>query len=178
MKLTDSRRLTGPNLLLEGAGAVLEVELDGENAEQLVKAWQTRARTVLEAVGWSDSTLLLQWFLYTWGREAEVDLRPGGVYRVAGVTPNGTEVEASGVFEDVDLPHRVSLSFTWSGSPDDPHSLIPEVWSTTITFEAAPSDGGARVTFRHAGLASKGSRDDHASAWRACLLQLVRISGE
>ena len=57
MKLTDSRRLTGPNLLLEGAGAVLEVELDGENAEQLVKAWQTQARTVLEAVGWSDSTL-------------------------------------------------------------------------------------------------------------------------
>ena len=57
MKLTDSRRLTGPNLLLDGAGAVVEVELEDENAEQLINAWQIQARLVLEAVGWSDSML-------------------------------------------------------------------------------------------------------------------------
>jgi UDP-N-acetylmuramyl tripeptide synthase len=57
MKLTDSRRLTGPNLLLSGAGAVVEVELDGEDVARLVASWQTHARKILEAVGWPQAEL-------------------------------------------------------------------------------------------------------------------------
>ena len=57
LKLADSRRLTGPNLLLDGPGAVVEVELEGENPDTLIEAWQTQARSILEAVGWSQSQL-------------------------------------------------------------------------------------------------------------------------
>jgi len=57
VKLVDSRRLTGPNLLLDGPGAVIEVELEGEDREHLIEAWQTQSRRILEAVGWSQSLL-------------------------------------------------------------------------------------------------------------------------
>ncbi len=57
MKLVDSRRLTGPNLLLQGPGAVLEVELEGAEPDSLIEAWRTQAATILEAVGWGGAEL-------------------------------------------------------------------------------------------------------------------------
>jgi hypothetical protein len=57
MKLADSRRLTGPNLLLAGPGAVIDIELEGEDPERLVEAWQLQARRILAEVGWPDSEL-------------------------------------------------------------------------------------------------------------------------
>lgn len=54
MKLLDSRRLTGPNLLLDRAGAVVEVSLEPAEAERAVAAWQEQARRVLAAVGWGE----------------------------------------------------------------------------------------------------------------------------
>ena len=53
MQLLDSRRLTGPNLLLDRPGAVIEVSLSPEKAERAVAAWQAQARRVLDAVGWT-----------------------------------------------------------------------------------------------------------------------------
>ncbi|HEX4966074.1 MAG TPA: Mur ligase family protein [Thermoanaerobaculia bacterium] len=52
MKLLDSRRLTGPNLLLDRAGAVLEVSLAPEEAEKAVAAWRESVRRILASVGW------------------------------------------------------------------------------------------------------------------------------
>lgn len=57
MKLTDSRRLTGPNLLLDGAGAVLEVELEGQDPGPLIDAWLSRATQILKEVHWGEATL-------------------------------------------------------------------------------------------------------------------------
>jgi UDP-N-acetylmuramyl tripeptide synthase len=52
--LTDSRRLTGPNLLWERPGAVIDVLAPAERADEAVAAWQDAARRVLVAVGWPD----------------------------------------------------------------------------------------------------------------------------
>jgi UDP-N-acetylmuramyl tripeptide synthase len=57
MKLADSRRLTGPNLLFGGPGAVIELELEGEDPNKLIEAWKTRATQILAAVGWPESQL-------------------------------------------------------------------------------------------------------------------------
>ena len=63
----DSRRLTGPNLLSEKPGAVLDVRAApgrGESAasmprqiEAAVAAWRTEARRILVAVGWAHEEL-------------------------------------------------------------------------------------------------------------------------
>ena len=57
MKLADSRRLTGPNLLLAGPGAVIDVELEGEDPSRLVEVWEEQARRILAEVGWPESAL-------------------------------------------------------------------------------------------------------------------------
>lgn len=56
-ELSDSRRLTGPNLLLDEPGAVLDVAIaegDVDLTARLVEAWSARTREMLTAVGWVD----------------------------------------------------------------------------------------------------------------------------
>lgn len=62
MKLLDSRRLTGPNLLLSRAGAVLEVSLEPEEAEGTVTAWRESVKRLLAAVGWTDEEIAVRRF--------------------------------------------------------------------------------------------------------------------
>ncbi len=57
MNLADSRRLTGPNLLLAGPGAVIDVELEGEEPNRIVEVWRSQATRILAAVGWPESEL-------------------------------------------------------------------------------------------------------------------------
>ncbi len=58
----DSRRLTGPNLLLDGPGAGLEVALPAGREDELAAAWQVHARAMLAAVGWPDATTAVRRF--------------------------------------------------------------------------------------------------------------------
>jgi len=53
IELLDSRRLTGPNLLADGPGAVIDGRLDGVEAERFREAWRARIHEVLDAVGWA-----------------------------------------------------------------------------------------------------------------------------
>lgn len=62
MKLLDSRRLTGPNLLWDLEGAVLDVSLSEEEACPLTEAWVRQAGRILEAVGWGAEELCVRRF--------------------------------------------------------------------------------------------------------------------
>ena len=59
MPIFDSRRLTGPNLLLDGPGAVVEVAapFDPGAAEAVIAVWREGARRLVEAVGWAGERL-------------------------------------------------------------------------------------------------------------------------
>ena len=56
MRVLDSRRLTGPNLLLDTHGAILDVALAGLDAEVAIAAWRAALAPLLGAVGWSGAT--------------------------------------------------------------------------------------------------------------------------
>jgi len=62
MELLDSRRLTGPNLLLDRPGAILEVALSPEEAETAVAAWAAQVRRMLDAVGWTGAEIAARRF--------------------------------------------------------------------------------------------------------------------
>ncbi|MGH7585872.1 MAG: Mur ligase family protein [Gemmatimonadales bacterium] len=49
---TDSRRLTGPNLLLAQSGAVIDVTFPDADGERLIVAWERRLREVLGLLRW------------------------------------------------------------------------------------------------------------------------------
>ncbi len=55
--IDDSRRLTGPNILMDGAGAVLDVILEGLPPETVLETWAEEARRLLDAVGWTGEAL-------------------------------------------------------------------------------------------------------------------------
>jgi len=52
VEIKDSRRLTGPNILWDHAGAVLEAYGPEAEVEALVSAWRRHVRAMLDAVGW------------------------------------------------------------------------------------------------------------------------------
>jgi UDP-N-acetylmuramyl tripeptide synthase len=60
--VADSRRLTGPSLLLDRPGAILDVRLDDAGRDRALAAWRAAARRLLEAVGWSGEALAARGF--------------------------------------------------------------------------------------------------------------------
>ncbi len=54
MRCLDSRRLTGPNLLWQRPGAVLDVELQPQEVAAGIKAWRRQVKRMLAAVGWAE----------------------------------------------------------------------------------------------------------------------------
>ena len=62
MKLLDSRRLTGPNLLWDLEGAILDVSLDDHEAGTVTEAWTRQAHRLLEAMGWGAEELCVRRF--------------------------------------------------------------------------------------------------------------------
>lgn len=57
MEFIDARRLTGPSLLFDLPGSVLDVACTEEEAARLEPAWEKHLRRMLEAVGWQDCEL-------------------------------------------------------------------------------------------------------------------------
>ena len=96
------------------------------------------------------------------GSRAELDPRPGGIYRV--VMGNG--VEASGEFLEVDPPRR--LVFTWGWSHDQ---AVPP-GSTRVEVTLTEEDGGTRVLLRHAGLPDTSQESHHRAGWEIYLGRL------
>ena len=54
MRLTDTRRLTGPSLLLDGPGAIAELEVGAGRARPLAEAWERHLRALCREVGWGE----------------------------------------------------------------------------------------------------------------------------
>ena len=60
MELTDVRRLTGANLIMDRGGAVGEAALPEDRAGLVVALWRREARALLAAVGWADDVLTVK----------------------------------------------------------------------------------------------------------------------
>lgn len=54
MKLLDSRRLTGPNVLWDRPGAVLDVTFEGADRARVIATWRSQVKRMLTALDWGD----------------------------------------------------------------------------------------------------------------------------
>jgi cyanophycin synthetase len=62
VRLLDSRRLTGPNLIWERPGAVIDVAFGDEDPDLVVGAWRREAQRLLAEVGWHDEQTCVRRF--------------------------------------------------------------------------------------------------------------------
>ena len=98
----------------------------------------------------TDPTEMVRWM----GETAEVDLRPGGAYRLE-IVPGHT---AGGAFVEIDPPRKLVYTWGWESGP------VP-VGSTTVEYELVPRDGGTLLRFRHSGLPGDEAAASHAHGW-------------
>jgi UDP-N-acetylmuramyl tripeptide synthase len=60
--LDDSRRITGPSLLWEKPGALLDILIDGFEKAKVIETWKQEISHVLEATGWTESKIAVRQF--------------------------------------------------------------------------------------------------------------------
>src|SRR5438067_1410990 len=122
-------------------------------AEQLFEAWTEPER-------------LKRW----WGPhpvtcvDAEIDLRVGGLYRIANQFPDGRLLWIFGEFEVVDPPHK--LVYTWHV---DPQLQISE--RVTVQFELRGD--ATEVIVTHERIPNVATRNGHQEGWNGCLDRLA-----
>jgi len=91
------------------------------------------------------------------GVDAELDPRPGGVFRV--IMTNRSQQTARGVYQEIDPPKRIV--FTWGFEGID--ALPPGTSTVEVVFEA---DGeGTILRLRHSGLPTDDLCQFHTWGW-------------
>lgn len=101
------------------------------------------------------------------GVSADLDPRPGGVYRV---DMNGRDV-AKGEYLEV-VPHsRVVFTWGWEGE----ESAVPP-GSTTVEITLTPDGDGTIVRLRHVDL-PQDQRQPHSEGWAHYIERLVTAAG-
>lgn len=60
MEFLDARRLTGPSLIFDGPGAILDVRCTPAEADRLVPLWQHNVTRMLSELGWQEATFASQ----------------------------------------------------------------------------------------------------------------------
>ncbi len=101
------------------------------------------------------------------GTEAELDPRPGGIYRVV----VGGGPVSLGRFVEVVPNERVVFTFGW----DEPDHPIPS-GSTTVEIDLIPEGDKTRVRLVHRDLPPD-AVSDHTRGWDHYLSRLVLVAG-
>jgi cyanophycin synthetase len=78
MELLDSRRLTGPGLVLDRPGAVADVRMADDRRDELIAAWRDAATRMLSAVGWGGERAVARCF--TGGASLALTAPPDSLY--------------------------------------------------------------------------------------------------
>jgi uncharacterized protein YndB with AHSA1/START domain len=87
----------------------------------------------------------------------QASLKVGGSWRAEGRGADGNAFSVSGVYTEIDPPHKVSM--TWDADWDDTPA-------TMLTYRLKELDGGTSLTVEHTGFAGHAqSCSAHATGW-------------
>ena len=125
---------------------------------------------------WTSPEVLRRW----WGAgpdwtspAVEIDLRPGGRYRLSMQDPSGVVRSVGGEYVEVDPPRRLVYTWAWEshGAENDAATLV------TVEFREV-SPGQTAVILTHTGFADGERRNLHREGWELCIDNLAtRVLG-
>ncbi len=128
---------------------------------------------------WTQPEHLKQWFTPKpfETTEAEIDLRPGGIFRVVMRSPEGEEMDqGAGCILEVVVNRRL----TWTGAlgPGFRPTMSDFPFTATITMEPAGAGTAYRAVARHGSAELKVQHEDMGfhDGWGAALDQLVELA--
>ena len=136
---------------------------DSDRTLVLTRVFQAPRSRVFEA--WTRPALVAAW----WGPEGyvtehcEMDIRPGGSYRVSMRSPDGVVRWKRGIYQEIVAPERIVFTFAWEDVTGVPgHETV-----VTVTLE----DMGAatRLTLIQTKFETVGWCEDHRRGWTSCL---------
>lgn len=116
-----------------------------------------------------DPRHLAQW----WGPhgftvpQLEMDVRPGGAYRIRMQSAEHGEHVVRGVYREIEPPGHLVMAWSWEDEHGEPgHETL-----LTLTFEEA--DGRTVLTLHQAVFESAAQRDSHRQGWGESLERLA-----
>ena len=98
---------------------------------------------------------------------AEVDLRPGGKYRIHMRAPDGAEHHLAGVYRVVEPPRKLVYTWRWENEPDAPETLV--------TVEFVARGGATDLVLTHELFPTDAARQKHEAGWSGCFVKLARV---
>lgn len=114
-------------------------------------------------------------FILWQGVDAELDPRPGGVFRVT--VTGKSQVVASGRYVEVDPPKRIVFTWGWEqldGLPDGMNGLLPGTSTVEVTLMA--QEEGTILRLRQTGLRTDPEREVHIRGWGQTLDRLAVVA--
>lgn len=125
---------------------------------------------------WTDPAQMTEWLAPTdefTTPIAEVDLRPGGRYRIGMKPPNAAEPNiVTGEYCRVDAPHCLSFTWAWQSPRADVHET-----QMTLDFESQEGGAKTKVVLTHERFREEEWRKRHEEGWTGCMNRLVRRFG-
>jgi uncharacterized protein YndB with AHSA1/START domain len=119
---------------------------------------------------WTDPEKIVRWFgpkqTLAGSVRADVDVRPGGRYRMEFTTDDGQRHQVSGVYREVVPDSRLVFTWAWQSTPER-ESLV-------IVTIAADGDGSL-LTLHHEQFFDQKARDGHERGWTGALDKLQNL---
>jgi uncharacterized protein YndB with AHSA1/START domain len=106
---------------------------------------------------------MIQWM----GRKAELEPRPGGIFRV---DLNGRHI-SRGEYVELDPPNRVVFTFGWEGG-----TSVVEPGASTVEVNLSADGDGTLMRFVHRDLPEE-SRGSHGHGWDHYFERLETVAG-
>jgi uncharacterized protein YndB with AHSA1/START domain len=100
----------------------------------------------------------------------ELDLRPGGRYRIE-MREGGKSHVVAGTYREIRPPERLVCTWRWENEP-------AHAGETLVTLEFFERDGATELVLTHERFEDPASRDEHEKGWAGCLGRLARFLGE
>jgi uncharacterized protein YndB with AHSA1/START domain len=165
-------------------------ELEAEAAQAVVHVSRTYDAPPHEVfAAWTEPALLTQWFRPLGGAStAELDVRPGGEYRITVDPQGGLPGPASivGTYLEVEAPDRLVFTFGWELPPLedlegmeglDPQELEQRIENlrtvdSRVIVQFHEEDGGTLVEITHERIDTQGLRAFHSFGWTNVLAEL------
>jgi len=114
---------------------------------------------------WTEPEQVARW----WGPQGfvttlcEMDIRPGGAYRVGMRSSQGTHHVRRGVYREIVEPERIVFTYAWEDAEGKPgHETL-----VTVTF--AEQGTKTKLTLHQAIFETATARDAHQAGWTSCL---------